>query len=151
MVEWSILALVVLVIAGVLGQKLRVVQAQAELAAVKSTLGALRTAFVLAHLQRKPTSVGNRDVFVQHNPFELLDRYPLNYHGKIRAIESYDVPAGTWVFDPVCNCVGYRPLATEWFESPSKDSMAWYQVSATAGPLQLAPREDYLWHGYPMN
>lgn len=148
MVEWSILALLIFSMAGVMGQKLRVVQAQAELAAVKSTLGALRTAFVLAHLQRKPTSGGNVE---QHNPFELLERRPINYHGQLPVAASETIPAGAWAFDPVCDCVGYRPMATEWFESPNEDFIAWYQVTKTTGPLQLISRENYLWQGQPLN
>ena len=46
-VEWSLLAAVIVLLVLLFARQVRVIQGQGELAAVKSTLGALRTALVL--------------------------------------------------------------------------------------------------------
>ena len=71
MIEWSLVVALILLLALVFAYKVHVLRGQAELATVKSTLGALRTAFVIDHLHASIT--GNRSVApVQHNPFESV-------------------------------------------------------------------------------
>lgn len=151
MVEWSILAVVILLLVLVFVRQVWVLKGQAELSVVKTTLGALRTAFVLDHLQNKVVSRALPVGLVQHNPFELLQRHPVNYRGEMTAAAAQTVPAGSWVFDPVCICVGYLPLHAEWFDSPSGDVMAWFRVDGEPGPLQLTAKEAYVWQGQVMN
>lgn len=67
------------------------------------------------------------------------------------AVQAATVPAGSWVFDPLCTCVGYVPIYAQWFDSSSGDVMAWYQVSGAPGPLQLTPKEAYVWQEQVMN
>ena len=151
LVEWSVLAGVIIVLGLVFVRQVRVVQGQAELAAVKSTLGALRTAFVIDY-SRKQRAVGaSASTPLQRNPFELLERHPLNYRGVMSAAEAVKAPAGGWVFDPICLCVGYLPLDDLWFDSPAGDVMAWYQVSGAPGPLLLTVKEAYVWQGKELN
>lgn len=151
MVEWSLLAGVIVVLVLVFARQVRVVQGQAELAAVKSTLGALRTAFVIDHLQKNVLTGQAYVALTQRNPFELLQNRHLNYLGEKTAAQAGQAPAGSWVFDTVCACVGYLPLHAQWFDSPSGDVMAWYQVSGASGVLQLTAREAYIWQGETMN
>lgn len=150
MIEWSLVAALIVLLALVFGHKVRVVRGQAELAAVKSTLGALRTAFVIDHLH---TSVAGSEsvAATQPNPFELLERRPVNYFGPISAANAATVPGGSWVFDPVCVCIGYLPIYPEWFDSPSGDVMAWYRIEGAPGPWQLTAKEAYVWQGQAMN
>jgi hypothetical protein len=145
MIEWSLVAGLILVLAVVFVHRVRVVQGQAELAAVRSTLGALRTALVIEHLQQSVKSGGVSVVAAQRNPFELLQRHPSNYRGEMTASDAAMGPAGSWVFDPACVCVGYLPMYAEWFDSPSGEAMAWYQLSGAPGPLQLTAKEAYVW------
>jgi hypothetical protein len=151
LLEWSVLAGVIIVLGLAFVRQVRVVQGQAELAAVKSTLGALRTAFVIDY-SRKQMTVGVSDpTSPQPNPFELLERHPLNYRGVMSAAEAVKASSGGWMFDPVCICVGYLPLDEQWFDSPHGDLIAWYQVSDTPGPLQLTVKALYVWQGQGMN
>ena len=143
--EWSVLIGVVLVLMLVFFRQVRVLQGQAELSAVKTTLGALRTALVLEYLHQRVQGGSQASVPLQHNPFELLERQPVNYRGVMGAIEAVAAPAGSWVFDSSCICVGYLPLYGEWLDSPRGDVMAWYQVSGAPGPLQLTAKEAYRW------
>jgi hypothetical protein len=151
MVEWSIVALVIVLLVLVFSQRMRVLQGQAELAAVRTTLGALRTSLVLEHLRKSAALEDTSAELAQHNPFELLQHYPGNYFGEMSAKQAQTMPAGGWVFDPDCVCVGYLPIWGEWFDSPSGELMAWYRVRAESGPLQLVAREKYLWQGEVLN
>lgn len=151
LVEWSLLAGVIVVLALVFARQVRVLQGQAELAAVKTTLGALRTALVIDHVQKNVVAGNSSMALVQRNPFELLQRRPVNYFGEMTVAQAVAAPAGSWVFDPVCTCVGYAPIDAQWFDSPSGDAMAWYQVSGAPGPLQLTAKEAYVWQGQVMN
>lgn len=150
LVEWSVLGGVVVVLAVVLARQVRDVQAQAEFAAIQSTLGALRTAYVIDY-SHKNMLKGGRLTMQQRNPFELLDQYPVNYRGVMSAAEAVNAVGSGWVFDPKCVCVGYLPLDEKWLNSPSGDVMAWYHVSSVPGPLQLTAKEAYVWQGKRLN
>lgn len=144
--EWGIAALLVAVVVVVFLKYMREVQAQGEYAAVRTTLGALRTALVIDHLQRSVTAGADAGVAKPPpSPFDLLERHPVNYAGVVSADKAHSVPAGNWMFDPVCACVGYRPQDDGWLDSPSGDVVAWYQLSGAPGPLQLTARERYRW------
>jgi len=151
MIEWSLVAALIVVLALVFMHKVRVLQGQAELSNVKTTLGALRTALVLDHLQHSVSSRGTDLALLQRNPFELLQRRPTNYLGELSRAQAAAAPDGSWMFDPVCVCVGYRPLYAEWLVSPSGEPLAWYQLSGDAGPWQLTAKEAYIWQGQVMN
>ncbi|MDO8767552.1 MAG: hypothetical protein Q7K57_02375 [Burkholderiaceae bacterium] len=151
LVEWSLLAGVIVVLGLVFARQMRVLQGQAELAAVKTTLGALRTTLVIDHLQKTVVAKNSSMALVPRNPFELLQRQPVNYRGEMTPAAAAAAPAGSWVFDPVCTCVGYLPIYAQWFDSPSGDVMAWYRVSGAPGPLQLTAKEAYVWQGQVMN
>ena len=142
-VEWLLLAVVIVGLMWGFNRETRLVHGQAERAAVKATLGALRTALVLHHLQSSVTSAKSSVVMAQHNPFELLQRRLLNYVGNMDAAQALAAPPGSWVFDPQCECVGYMPLNANWFASSSGSPMAWYAVRGAPGPLQLVPKESY--------
>lgn len=151
MVEWSLMAGVILVLALVFARKVQVVQGQSELAAVQSTLGALRTALIFEHLQKSTLGQGPSVVGTQRNPFELLGRLPANYRGEISRASASSAPPGSWLFDRDCVCVGYVPLYPKWFDSPSGNTVAWYRVSGAPGPLQLLAEEAYVWQDQALN
>jgi hypothetical protein len=151
MVEWGILAVLVLVLVGVFGRQVRVVQGQGELAAVQSTLGALRTAFVIEHLQQAVKSQGLGVVVPQRNPFMLLKSLPANYAGEFATMNIDTVAPGRWVFDPDCGCIGYLPLHPEWLESPANMTAVWFRISAPPGPLSITPLHTYVWQGQVVN
>jgi hypothetical protein len=154
MVEWSVVAALILVLAVVFMHRVRVVQRQAELAAVRSTLGALRTAFVFQHLQSQAQHASKDAVVavMHHNPFELLKQRPGNYWGEVTSSTALALPSGNWVFDSKCECMGYLPQDATEFDTASGDSMAWFHVSAAAnGLLQITAREAYVWQGVVLN
>lgn len=129
------------------GHQVRVVQGLGERAAVQSTLGAVRTALVIDHMQAsvRPASAGG--VAQQHNPFLLLRSIPVNYAGNVAKADIESVAPGSWVFDPDCICIGYRLLYPQWLENPADAGAVWFRIDSEAGPLQVVPQERYLWQG----
>lgn len=129
------------------------VQAQVEVSAIKTNLGGLRTALVIDYVARQAAVSTVRAVAAPAqadsgaNPFQLLHRVPANYVGEVRAAEASRLPPGSWLFDPECRCIGYRPLYPEWLSSPSGAGVLWFDVVGDSGPLQLRPRELYRWKG----
>jgi hypothetical protein len=147
LVEWSLVALLMgALVVGFLHQ-VRVVQRQAEFANIRTTLGALRTAFVMQHLQAQMPGSNQSVAPMQRNPFDLLDRRPVNYRGVIDAKNLSLLPAGGWVFEPVCGCIGYLPLDASEFDSASGDAVAWFVVNTSSLPFQLTAKEAYVWQG----
>jgi hypothetical protein len=144
--EWGMVAVVVLLVAGYFFREFRLVQAQGEMAAVQSTLGSLRTALLLDFLQReaKHTPV---DVTVQRNPFLLLDHVPGNYAGVLDSSKGRSIQAGTWVFDSYCVCIGYEPLNTMGLNTQEYAPALWFRISAPPGPLLINPTQKYQWAG----
>ena len=150
-VEWGLLFLVIVVLLLAFLRQARVVQGQAEHAAIKTTLGALRTAF--AFNQLKARTAGSKDsvALPQRNPFELLQSLPPNYVGEINAEQAVVAGPGSWFFEPACACVGYVPLDPRWLSSPRNASMLWFRVSSTQGFFQLSAMEIYQWQGQPLD
>jgi len=148
--EWALLGVVVLALALVFARQVQVVKAQGELASLQSTLGALRTALVIDHLHKQVSADPAPGAPAQHNPFRLLAQSPPRYVGEMPTAQAALVPAGAWVFDTECVCVGYRPMDDDGFDSPSGQPMAWFALNGAPGPLQLTPREAYVWRDAPL-
>lgn len=147
MVEWSLVAVLLVTLMVVFINRIHLVQKQAELAAVRSTLGNLRTAFVLQHLHQVAGQHQTGEA-LQHNPFELLQQHPGNYVGELKPPFVTALPPGHWGFDAACVCVGYLPADLTDFDSPSGDVMVWYRVEQpSSGLLLLTAKERYVWQG----
>ncbi|MBB1074281.1 hypothetical protein HUU62_07610 [Rhodoferax sp. 4810] len=146
--EWLLMALLIVVLLMVFMRYVRQVQGQSELAAIKTTLGALRTALVIGHLQQQVLPAREPGLPLTRNPFELVKQKPGNYLWVLSKEEAALVPPGSWVYVEGCPCVGYLPLDDLWLDSPSSDPMIWFEVTGMPGVLQLVPKERYLWGGY---
>ena len=94
MVEWGILAVLVMVFLGVFGHYARRIQGQSERAAVLSTLGALRTALVIDHVQRAAKHASTEPSRTPSNPFLVLNTAPVNYAGEMSVVQSLAAPPG---------------------------------------------------------
>lgn len=144
MVEWSVLALVVLGFAGVFGHYAQRVHSLAERAAVLTTLGALRTALVLGHLH---TAVRDApDAPVSANPFDALAQRPATYAGSVTGRDVGAVAPGQWVFDAECGCIGYKPLYLDWLQSREQLQALWFQRRGRGSTTLLVPLDRYVWH-----
>jgi len=145
--EWGVLGVSTIALVGIFGHKMQVVRGQAELAAVKSTLGALRTALVIDHMHSVISPSHTSHSNSGKNPFDLLERQPANYLGTITNIIPLDAPTGSWVFDAVCRCVGYVPTNVGWIESPAGAQAMWFKVTGAQKPFLITPTERYVWQG----
>ena len=144
------MVVLVIVLAAVFAHQVRELRGQAELAQIKSTLGALRTALVVAHLEANVASTrpqGGAVVQAQRNPFAALQQSPPNYAGLANPEALATLPGGSWVFDPECRCIGYRPTEAAWLQAPAGAAALWFRVATSAGPLQITPLQAYIWMG----
>lgn len=147
MVEWGILAIVILILGGVFGYYAYRVQGQAERAAILSMLGTLRAALIVDRLHQVVVSQQHGETVTSDNPFDTLERMPKNYRGLITGRRVDALSPGSWVFDPGCPCIGYKPLHPEWLESPPNAQVLWYQVNREQAVPQLLPLAVYWWQG----
>jgi hypothetical protein len=149
-VEWSLLILVILVLAGLFVRQFRYVQGQGELASVKTTLGALRTALLLDYLKQVVDGPAAAHP-LQRNPFLLLAPVPANYAGALASANGQGLRPGTWVFDAFCNCIGYAPLYPYALDRVSDAPALWFRISAPPGPLQIQAMQTTLWQGQSLD
>ena len=144
-IEWALFGVLLVVLVIVFIQHARQLQARAELAAFKTTLGTLRSTMVVDHLQRQARNPGQAVAPEQRNPFQLLQRLPVNYAGENVQPDGAPRAPGSWVYDRNCVCIGYTPLFPQVFESASGDSALWFRIVGVAGPPGLAAKEAYVW------
>ena len=148
-VEWGLLGAAILLLIIVFLRQARLVQDQAELATVRTTLAAMRTAAVLQHIQASAGNRGSSITRAPQNPFVALQNPPPNYLGELDVRRLPEAITG-WFFDPACRCVGYARAQTRWFPVSDGAQLLLFQVRAEPGPLQLIAMEDYLWRGEPV-
>ena len=141
---------VILVVVLVFLREQRFVQGQAELAAVKTTIGALRTALVFSHLQAQTAKAGDPVAMPQRNPFLLLQFPPAGYQGEMNLAQAAIASPGSWAYDPGCGCVGYVPMNPQWLASPNGAATIWYRVSGGSGPARMDALDRYVWQGQPL-
>ena len=144
MIEWGLLAVVVLALVLLFLRQGQQVQGQAELASIKTTLGALRTAAVMDDLQGRARG---RPAAIVSNPFDLLQPRPLNYRGALGSGQMSTVLPGSWWFDPPCSCVVYAPLEPRWLAAGTGWPLLRFRVFTAGGPMQLEALEMYVWQG----
>ena len=151
LLEWSLLAILVLFVVMLFLRQTFVVRGQAELAAVKTTVAALRTAMALRQLEMQVAGYTPVVVAQQQNPFLLLQRKPLNYVGESDLTSALNAPPGSWIFNPTCRCVGYLPTDENWVSAPNGAEVIWFRVSAPAEPPQLVAVQPYRWQGQTLD
>jgi len=145
-IEWGMMAAIVLTLIVVLLREVRFVQGQAELASVRSTLGTLRMAATLDHIRMGATGLGQPVANAQRNPFLSLQQRPSDYLGELTLQQSLGGPSG-WFFEPVCSCVGYIPTDARWLSPILGAPVLLFRVSVGAGPPQLDAMGEYRWQG----
>jgi len=126
-------------------QQVQQVQGQAELAAIKSTLGALRTAAVQEDLRARVSGQRSASTSPASNPFDLLQVRPGNYLGPLDSVTALTARPGSWWFDPDCVCVVYAPLEPRWLTGTAGAARLRFRVGSGAGPMQLDAMEPYFW------
>lgn len=146
-IEWSIVAAVLVALIWGLAHNVRAVQGQGERAAVRATLTSLRAGLVMDQLmaQARPrVAPGSHST---KNPFALMQTVPPNFAGELAMRNIDSVPPGSWVFDPDCVCVGYRLLYPQWLEPAQESDAIWFRIRFSEGQSRLSAQTDYIWLG----
>ena len=151
MVEWGILAIVVLAFAGALAYQGNDIRGQAERAAVLSTLGAMRTSLVIDHLQRATNRAETEKIAAPANPFLTLQNFPPNYRGEMAVLQALEAPPGSWMFDPQNLSIGYLPQDPQWYDANTGTRILWFRTDLGPGPRMLKPLAPYVWRGVLVN
>ena len=145
LIEWGIVALILLALGFAFEREIRSLQAQSERVFVTSTVASLRTGLVLNRLTRELRP--NDASLLVKNPFLLMQQLPTNYAGEMPMRDIYRIAPGSWVFDPDCPCVGYRLLYPDWLEPRQEIGAIWFQVGKGSGASSLTPLATYVWLG----
>ncbi|MEO7107620.1 MAG: hypothetical protein ABIZ09_14690 [Rhodoferax sp.] len=145
LLEWGIVALVLIGLIWAFGREVRSLQGQSEKVLVWSTLASLRTALVINQLARR-VRPDDRSL-VENDPFKLLERVPPNFAGEMPMRDAYVAAPGSWLFDVECRCVGYRLLYPEWLEPPQETDTIWFRIGAVNNEARLIPLAEYRWFG----
>ena len=151
MVEWGILAVVLLVLAGALAHHVIDIRGQGERAAVLSTLGAIRTSLVIDHLQRASKGAAAGKEITSANPFLTLQYLPPNYRGEMAVPKALELPPGSWMYDPQNLSIGYMPQDSQWYDANSGTRILWFRTDFGPGPRVLIPLAPYVWRGILVN
>ncbi len=141
-VEWVLVCVLLLALGGMAWQQSRQLQAEAEGVAFRATVRALKQALVLAQLQ------GGAKPGV--NPFELLERRPLNYAGAMPLAQAAQSAQGQWVFDAVCGCLAYLPRNAWALRNASGSPWVLLRLPIRPGQPSLAAGEACDWLGRPL-
>ena len=145
MLEWGLLSAVLLLLLVVFLQKTLEVQGHAEVAAVRTTLAALRTAMTLEHIRSSHQTTASVAA-AQRNPFNLLQQKPGNYQGEIGLAQAVAASPG-WYFDQPCNCVGYATSNRRLLPDNMANRVLVFRVVLSAGPAQLVAMDFYSLQG----
>lgn len=150
-VEWSIVAAVLIALIWALEHQVRVVQGQGERAAIRATLTSLRAGLVIDQLMLQARPRAAPDAPRPQNPFALMQSIPPNFAGELAMRNVNSAPPGSWVFDPECVCVGYRLLYPQWLEPAQAADAIWFRIRSENGQVRLSALTDYLWLGQRLN
>lgn len=98
--EFAVTAAILAILAGVLLERVRFYQEQAELVAVRQVAANIRTALDVKVAQgRLPGHGVDLALLAGQNPIALLDRKPANYLGEYYSPDNAELPVGNWYFD----------------------------------------------------
>lgn len=144
LLEWALVAAVLVALIWAFERQVGVVQGQAERLTVQLTLKALRDTLTLEQLLKPTRPSGTSAAQKTINPFALLQGTP-NFAGNASMASIGTVPAGNWVFDPDCGCIGYRLRYPQGLEPTQEADAIWFRVEAANGVFRLSPQANYRW------
>ncbi|OEU62111.1 MAG: hypothetical protein BA870_03045 [Desulfuromonadales bacterium C00003094] len=102
--EWALLVSVVMLLMGVLLQKVEQLQAEAERLSFEGVVNSLKAAVMLDSFVNNPTEA----ISEGDNPMQLMDQLPSNYLGILDASDPAVQADGQWYFDKVQRLLIYR-------------------------------------------
>lgn len=150
LIEWGLVGVVLAVLALTFVHHARAVSDQLEVASVKTTVAALRTALALHHVGRVGAGAQDDAALIEQGPFGLLQQRPVNFAGAVRHARTAVLAQGSWVYDPDCACVGYTPQGNQWRFGSEPPATIWFQFVAGQAAPRLQPMGRYVMRGQPI-
>jgi len=110
LIEFTVVLVIIGVIAAILLDRIKFYQEQAEKAAMEATASVVQAALHLriAGYIAAGKSADEIQGLARQNPMEWLARRPDNYAGAFDRIGADELPAGTWYFDLSDGTLVYR-------------------------------------------
>ena len=141
LIELIVTITIIVILAGLLLNRVWFYQEQAEKAAMEQVAGALQSSLLMqyGHLL---TSGNEAEVnsLITENPTRWLQRVPANYAGEFPGVTPAAIPPGNWAFDLQTHELIYVPSRSEYF-TPGKDGLKWVRYRAR---LLYEPRRGTL-------
>lgn len=130
LIELIVTITIIVILAGLLLNRVWFYQEQAEKAAMEQVAGALQSSLVMQYGHLLTTG---RDAEVKNlvaeNPMRWLQRELPNYAGEFSGITPASIEPGNWAFDLKTHEFIYVPYRTEYF-TPGKDGQKWVRYQA---------------------
>ena len=130
LIELIVVITIVVILAGVLLQRIWFYQEQAEKAAMEYTASVVQSALVMqyGHLLTRGREAEIKNL-VTENPMRWLMQKPANYSGEFYGMTPASVAPGSWAFDLKSRELIYVPYRTEYFVQ-GKDGLKWVRYRA---------------------
>ncbi len=127
LIEFIVIIIIIVVLAGLFLMRVPLYQEQAEKAAMQQVEGALQSALVLRYgalMTRSAASEKELSILATDNPINWLQKPPRNYMGEYYDPSPRTVAPGNWMFDLKSRDLIYVVDHGDYF-SPGKDGKKW--------------------------
>lgn len=144
LIDFVVTLIVVVVLMGVLLDRFRFYQEQAEKVAMEGVVSALDSALILQYGQVMTRGkVGDVAALVQDNPMNWLQKRPRNYAGEFYNPSPQAVESGNWLFDLKSRELVYVIRNHDHFK-PDSDGRSWirFHVATRYDPSRLPSLRD---------
>lgn len=135
LIEFIVIIIIIVVLAGLFLTRIPLYQEQAEKAAMQQVEGALQSALVLRYgtLQtRAATTEQNLAILATDNPMTWLQKLPPNYKGEYYDPTPRSVAPGSWMFDLKSRELIYVLNQSDHF-TPGPDGKKWIRFRVHLG------------------
>ena len=135
LIEFIIVIIIIVVLAGLFLVRIPLYQEQAEKAAMQQVEGAIQSALVLRYGALSTRGAANEkelSILATDNPISWLQKIPPNYKGEYYDPTPRTVSPGNWMFDLKSRELIYVPNQTENF-TPGRDGNKWIRFHVKLG------------------
>jgi len=144
LIEFIVVIIIIVVLAGLFLTRIPLYQEQAEKAAMQQVEGALQSALVLRYgaLQtRAAATEQNLSILATDNPMTWLQKLPPNYKGEYYDPSPRTVAPGSWMFDLKSRELIYVLNQSDNF-TPGRDGSKWIRFRVHLGYEPMLGRPE---------
>lgn len=130
LIELVVVIAIIVILAGLLLERVWFYQEQAEKAAMEQVAGALQTALILQYANLLTHGrESEAKTLTTENPLRWLLQKPANYAGEFYDLTPASITPGNWAFDLKSRELVYVPYRAEYF-TPGADGNKWVRYHA---------------------